>query len=278
MSLTVPLADGLVLRIGHPEDDARAYPTTKLQKGLLLSVDGRDVAEEGIGFGVPVLARGYGTVFPGGLEIECRRDDPLWEVTARYRLDLVERLARPNGGRVQSRTLYAAKDALAGLHRRAPRLRGALTAISSWLRAAFGWETTYVAADFSADLTVTSTIHTDTGTIDVTVDLPDLAARGVTEVVVMNEQGARHFAQEREADGSVRRGGRVGTWDEVAAASAGFVCPSPTASFWLDQAPGARLYRGRELVGTRLSWAGFGYAFPPTLRRFTYSVRIARTS
>ena len=30
-------------------------------------------------------------------------------------------------------------------------------------------------------------------------------------------------------------------------------------SFSLGQAPGARLYRGRELVGSRLAWAGFGY-------------------
>ena len=37
-----------------------------------------------------------------------------------------------------------------------------------------------------------------------------------------------------------------------------------------------RLYRGREVVGGRLAWAGFGYSLRPGPPRFTYTLRIAR--
>jgi hypothetical protein len=48
-------------------------------------------------------------------------------------------------------------------------------------------------------------------------------------------------------------------------------------AFSLGQAPGARLFRGRELVGARLAWVGFGYALPPTRRSFGYELTIAST-
>jgi len=39
---------------------------------------------------------------------------------------------------------------------------------------------------------------------------------------------------------------------------------------------GARLFRGRELVSSRLAWAGFGYSFPPSIKRFVYELGIER--
>ena len=83
----------------------------------------------------------------------------------------------------------------------------------------------------------------------------------------MNEQGARCFDRYEDSDGAVLRGAGIGTWDEVGADRASFVSTGHRVAFSLAQAPGARLYRGRELVGARLSWAGFGYSLPPTRAR-----------
>jgi hypothetical protein len=275
MELTIPLRTGLSLRVAEQSGDAGNYPTRRLQKGLLLLDGPEELAEEGVGFGVPILKRGVQTIFPGAMELAWRRTGPVWEVTAVFEMDLVERLAKPGGAGLQCDALYAVKDALAELHRRVHLLRGPLTAASATLRRIFGWVTTYEQVDVLAKLTVTYTVDGEQGKIGVAVDMTGLPA-DVTEVVVMNEQGGRHFDRYTDADGSDLRGGEIGTWDAVAAATAVFVSTSHKVAFSLGQAEGARLSRGRELVGARLAWSGFGYSLPPTPGALTYEVRLER--
>jgi len=275
MELSIPLFDGLSLKVADQSGDADGYPTRRLQRGLLLLDRRQELAEEGVGFGVPILKRGVQTIFPGEMELAWRRTGPLWEVTAVFAMDLVERLAKPGGASLQSGVLYAAKDSLAALHRRVPPLRGALSAASTTLRRTFGWVTTYEQVEACADLTVTFTVDGEHGKIGVAVDLSDLP-EDVTEVVMMNELGGRHFDRYTDAAGTDLRGDEIGTWDEVSAAKAGFVSTAHKLAFSLEQAEGARLSRGRELIGARLAWSGFGYSLPPTPRAFTYEVRIER--
>ena len=82
---------------------------------------------------------------------------------------------------------------------------------------------------------------------------------GITEIILMNEQGAHHFDQYQDADGIVQQGNQIGCWDEVTAASAAFICSNPNISFSLPQVKGARLFLGQGadrhtpgLVGLRL--------------------------
>jgi hypothetical protein len=290
----VPIGTGIVLEIGEEPDDAREYPTARLRKGLLLVDAGESLTEEGVGFGVPVLKRGARTVFPGRRDVACRRDGSTWDVTATYEMDLIERLAREGTRPVQSRALYAAKDSLAALHRRFPALRRPLAATSTAVRRAFGWATTYEPTESCGAIAVKHVVRLGNGgsegrgggargggavgtRVAVTVDLSGLTAGDVTEVVVMNEQGARSFDCYEDSDGAVLRGAGIGTWDEVGAARASLASTGHRVAFSLAQAPGARLYRGRELVGARLAWAGFGYALPPTRRSFGYELTIERT-
>jgi hypothetical protein len=92
----------------------------------------------------------------------------------------------------------------------------------------------------------------------------------------MNELGARPFDLYVDAAGGALRGARIGAWDPVEAPRAAFVDTEGGVVFSLGQVRGAELRRGRELVGTRLAWAGFGYVLPPTTRRFTYDLRVGR--
>jgi len=276
MELSVPLCDGLSLKIAEQSGDAGGYPTRRLQKGLLLFDGPQELAEEGVGFGVPILKRGVETIFPGEMELAWRRTGPVWEVTAVFAMDLVERLAGRGGATIQSRVLYAAKDALAALHRRAPPLRGPLTAASTTLRRLFGWVTTYEQGEVYARLKVTYTVDGESGRIGIAVDMTGLP-EDVTEVVMMNELGGRHFDRYVDADGSDLRGDAIGAWDAVTAASARFVSTAHDVAFSLAQVKGAKLSRGRELVGARLAWSGFGYSLPPTPRALSYEVRLERT-
>jgi hypothetical protein len=264
----------------------------------LLSERGAELAEEGVGFGVPILKRGLQTIFPGGLELTERRAGDDREVTAAFAMNLVERLAGADGATVGSQALYAAKNSLAALHRRAPALRGALTATSNALRRSLGWRTTFEEAAATITLKLTYTIREGGGagaravagrragtpaagvaaaSVTVTADLAGLPADGISEVVLMNELGARRFDRYVDADGADLRGTEIGTWDVVTAARASFVSDAHRVAFSLAQADGATLHRGRELIGSRLAWSGFGYSLPPTLSRFAYDLTIART-
>ena len=91
----------------------------------------------------------------------------------------------------------------------------------------------------------------------------------------MNELGARHFDRYVDADGADLRGDAIGTWDEVAAAAASFVS-TPAAWPSRSRSAGRALCRGRELIGSRLAWSGFGYSLPP--RRAAVRLRGARSS
>jgi hypothetical protein len=290
VKLDLPLAEGLSLSIADRASGPAGYPTGRLQKGLLLLADGRELVEEGVGFGVPILKRGVQTIFPGGLELAQRRAGPVWEVTATFEMNLVERLATPGSANVGSRSLYVVKDSLAALHRRFPVLRGPLTATSNALRRAGGWVTTFEEARSVGTLTLTYTIdggeggrgqqgreaEHEAGRVGVAVDLSGLSGNGLTEVVVMNEQGARHFDRYVDDEGTTLQGAQIGTWDEVTAARASFVSIAHGVAFSLGQVEGARLRRGRELIGSRVAWSGFGYSFPPTLSGFGYELTIAR--
>ena len=255
-----------------------AYPTARLQRGWLLINAGQELVEEAVGFGVPVLKRGLQTIFPGEVELASAGSGAIREVTARFRLNLEEKMARPGAASVRSRWLYALKNLLAAVIRQSVLLRDPLSALSNMLRRTFGWETIFEASGFDASLAVVYRVDAQTGVIRVDVDTGDLPESGVTEIIMMNEQGARPFDWYRDSGEISLRGSAIGCWDEVTAEEASFVSEAHHLAFTLRQVNGARLYRGRELTGTRLAWAGFGYSFPPTAAKISYEIRIERLS
>ena len=331
MELSAPLFGDLSLSItdrppheGGDAGDAGRYPAARLQRGLLLVCPGRDLAEEGVGFGVPVLKRGAQTVFAGAMELRrcatprggTRRggtqsggtkssaepapggDSDGWQATASFQMNLVERLAArrgasagpggetaseagpggDRGGGSRSRLFYAVRDALAALHRRVPALRGVLTTVSNAVRRGFGLVTTFEETTTVATLRVTYDVRGAEGLVHVSVDLTGLPADGLSEVVLMNELGARSFDRYHDSGGARLRGAAIGTWTRVTDARASLRCGEAGVSFSLGQAPGAHLYRGWELVGSRLAWAGFGYVVQRGVENFGYDVSIEPVS
>ncbi len=271
--MSLPLGDGLIITMREGRARDPRFPTGRLQKGLVLALRGRDLAEEGVGFGVPVLKRGTQTVFPGGASLSWRRRGDGVELTAAFTLNLVERLAGGASG-VRSPAFYRARDALAALHRRAPALRDPLTQLSSAVRDALGWVTTFEEIEPLGVVRVDMSAPGDKGTIALRVDTTGVRGGGVTEIVVMNELGAGAFTQYHDSDGVSLEGDQIGTWEAVTAARASFASAAHDVSFSVAQAQGARLYRGRELVGARLAWAGFAYSLPPRCPGFAYDLWI----
>jgi hypothetical protein len=277
MRIDLQLSSGMTLKIVSDPISGMHYPTGRIQKGLILLYEGQELCEEAVGFGVPILKRGLQTIFPGVLELIPLKSSFTSGMQARFKMNLEEKIARQNSGTINNRLLYASKNRLAALIRRLPFLRGLLTHSSNLLRSTFAWETTYEPGDFSTQVSLTYSIDAQTGRITVELEGLDFEKLGITEVIVMNEQGARFFDHYQDSDGNSLSSNEIGCWDQVKAAEASFINQKDQISFSLPQVDGAKLYRGRELIGNRLAWSGFGYSFPPSLDHFKYVITVKKT-
>jgi hypothetical protein len=276
MKIEFPLSHGIKLVISSETYLGTGYPTARIQKGLVLFCDGQSLVEEAVGFGVPILKRGLQTIFPGQIELFPHEGRSSNRVSARYNMNLVEKIAKSDGDTLNNRQVYAGKNLLAGLIRSLPFLRGLLTRTSSLLRSALDWQTTYEPINFFTHVTLTYSIDAALGRVLVELIGQEYIPNSVSEIIVMNEQGAHQFDQYQDSDGISEIGNKIGCWDQVKAASASFSSSELQVAFSLPQKSGAKLYRGRELIGKRLAWSGFGYSFPPSLNHFSYEITIKR--
>jgi len=276
MRIDLPFYSGITLKLATGPADDQSYPTAKIQKGLILIYEGQELCEEAVGFGVPVLKLGLRSIFPGDLELSPLGDGYPGAIRAMFKMNLEERLRKSGSTVITNPILYGSKNIMAAFIRRLPFMRTLLTRTSSLLRSLFSWETTYEPSSSPSYVALNFFLEPQTGRIKVELDRQVLSQEGISEVIVMNEQGARHFDQYQDIDGVSLLEGEIGLWDQVSAKEATFISRKAGISFSLPQVSGSRLYRGRELIGTRLAWSGFGYTFAPSLGHFAYEIRLDR--
>ena len=247
------------------------YASCRIQKGLSLSFGDIDLAEEGTGFGVPVLKFGHKAIFPGCARITKNIEKDKTSLTIDYDLNLWERMA-VKGKKINSRTFYEMKGFLSSLHRECPHLRKILTHASSIARRTFGIVTRFEEIPSRGIVQVLYIIRA--GNIHISVDTSRVKKYNCTGIMLMNEQGANYFDKYRDSSGLSLKGNAIGTWDETFADEASFEDTSHRLEFTLQKVAGARLFRGRELVPGRLAWSGLAYSIPPDTPNFSYNIRM----
>jgi hypothetical protein len=248
------------------------YPTSRIQKGLVLLCDGQDLSEEGVGFGVPVLRNGREAVFPGSCvwKTELKGDDATIE--AEYFMNLVGRMA-VGGRRIDCRTFYRAREWLASQYRRHPELRKGILYGTELSRMVMSMKDAFVEVPTVGSVKTVYSIMDDSVRVD-------LDLRGVPEgleLVVMNEQGANHFDSYKDSDELFLEKDAIGSWDEVFADRASFIDSKNGLYFALTRVEGARMMQGRELLSDRLAWTGLAYVVTPGTKRFSYTIQLGRT-
>jgi hypothetical protein len=278
MRIDLQLFSGMTLKIDSDPATDLSYPTARIQKGLILLYEGEELCEEAVGFGMPILMRGLQTIFPGEVNLTPLDGGSARRIRATYTMNLEEKIAKAGTGAIDNQLFYAVKNRLAAFIRRLPWLRGVLTHSSNILRSTLAWETTYEPANFVTQLSLNYCVHPGTGKIEVELEGDDSERLGITEIIMMNEQGARTFDHYQDSDGVSLVGKEIGCWDQVRAAEAAFIDHKHQISFSLPQVNGGTLYRGRELIGKRLAWSGFGYSFPPSQNRIRYVITVKKIS
>jgi hypothetical protein len=265
-------ANGITLCIATRGPDGVRYPSSRIRKGLTMSCGAIDLSEEGVGFGVPVLKQPRETIFPGILRVTAGSETSV--LVAEYDMNLVERLTLRKRPSLAGIALNAVREPLATLHRRFPALRRVLTGISNAMRAALGIRTTFEQTESRGVIRMTYRFDAAAGKVQVLMEAHDLAVEGCTELAIMNEQGAHFFDCYTDSTGCALNGASIETWQGVSAGEATFLDTRHRVFFSMKNAPGARLFRGRELIEGRLAWAGFAYVLPSDTKEFSYSIAI----
>jgi hypothetical protein len=267
----IGLGEGWSLVIGSDGESFPHYPSGALQNGLVLRREGLDICEEGVGFGVPVLKKKWETVFPGSMRILSHHPDNF--ILVEFDINRVERLSLGARG-LMGGFLNSLKEATATLHRRLAVLRRPLTAVSNLARRLFSIKTVFIDAPSAGTVLVSYSVNPLTHTVKVSMDARNLIEEKTDQLVMMNELGARRFPVYTDSNGLRLQGDGIGTWDEVSAVEAALLDPELGIGFTVRRLDNSRLYRGRELVPGRLSWAGFAYALPSTEKAIEYEIAI----
>jgi hypothetical protein len=268
---------GLRLRVSSGDGTRCGYPTDCLGKGLTLECDGTDLAEEGVGFGVPIIKQGLQAVFPGTARV-ILQDAGRQHLCVEYPMELRERLALQGSSVLESRPVNYLKEIAGALHRAYPWARAGLNAVSRHVRNAFTIRSIFEPGLCVGVVRMEYEFDPALREVRMKMDASGVHDPHLSEVILMNEQGANHFRYYRDTDGTLLSGRNIGTWAPVNAEKAWLRDPAHDVSFSVRRVPGSRLYRGRELDSGRLAWAGFAYRVPPGNGVFFCSVSVGEAS
>jgi hypothetical protein len=246
-----------------------SFPASRIQKGLVLGLGNRDLSEEGVGFGLPVIKVGLQTVFPGSWEISTKEDNGHYLIEAVFEMNLQARMAR-KGKIIENGLFGLAWGTFSKIHREYPQLRRWISVISRSLKKKL--EMREVFSEMHNLGFVRASYLICNSSIVVELKFPEID--GCTELIVLNEQGANWFDTYRDSDGLVLKGDGIGSWDHVEAKDASFLDLSDGLLFTLKKVNRARMFRGRELVTGCLAWSGLAYVIPPEIEKFTYTIEL----
>lgn len=265
--LTYPVNDVLSVRL-YSDNKPVCLETAALQKGLVLVYKGKEVIEEGIGFGVPVIKYQDKTVFSGTAQI--LQGKSLGSFEKHFWLDTVS--TKRFYKTPVNDTFYEAIHKL-------------------FEKAYLGHQTMQPINNKIMELREILKIKTEfrqikpRGVVKVRYDLTDKAVnvsadysgvnvQAATEILSLNEQGASCFPCYKDADGVRLFGCRIGAWDMVKAETATLISADDSLAFSLEPKVSARLFRGWEQTKNRFSWAGLSYSLPPNVSGFDYRISL----
>jgi hypothetical protein len=268
-NFTFEAGNSLAFRI-YPDNQPRNLEIAPLQKGLVLVRSGEELIEEGAGFGVPVVKYVDHTFFCSTAQVYVEQHDPDRAVVRKvFFLDTVSE-KHLRGASINGAFYSVFHDGF----ERAYLTRQSLRPVFDWmmsLRKTIGVNTHFTKATPRGKIVVTYNCHHDI--IKVNVDLSALDKKNCQEILILNEQGAQTFRRYSDIDGTVLYDRQVGAWAKVAAKQAFFSDIRQTVFFSLQNHEKALLFRGREQIKDRFSWAGMTYSLNPEVSAFEYGIK-----
>ncbi len=266
--VTLNLTDRLSVRL-YQDCRPNCLETAQLQKGLVLLLDGEELIEEGVGFGIPVVKYEDKTFFSSSAQLSVATSASSQEITKTYRMDTISRKKLSNGRYVDDEVYSFVRKKFAKLYLSKKNLSPFFNKVME-LRDIARIQTEFVRVKPRGTVAVHYQCHPTN--ISVKVDFSNLTLSKCQEVLVLNEQGSSIFQRYADTSGLTLLGNQIGAWDAVAADNAAMLSEAGHISFSLQNFKGARLFRGWERTRNRFSWAGLSYSLRPNKGTFQYSI------
>jgi hypothetical protein len=236
-----------------------------LQKGLIMFVDNKSLCGEGVGFGMPAVEYSNHTLFSTAANIQATNKT----LVKSFSIDASQRKTWKNRVPVDNTAYNAIQRRLANTYRTNKRSRRGLDymiKIQSLLGVGLSHQRVrskgFIAVEY----------HLSDSRIVISVDSSKLFDKNVKRVLLFNEQSAEFNLYEDDFGKLSKE--NIGVWEEVKSEKASLRNERANLSFMVENIPGTKLYRGRELLKPRLNWAGFCYSIPPHMEHFNYTVQI----
>jgi hypothetical protein len=192
----VDLDDRFSLRIGSGTK-AQVLKTSSLQKGMILTFDGREIVDEGMGFGVPVIK--YRDNMYYSKDANMIRSDKKNVVRKIFRMNGIERVRVGKLRKIEfpspaMRFLAGASMRfLAGAYTSSNFFGKKIAQVDQALRKHADIETEFVAVKERGEVSVTYEISSHR--IHVECDLTHLEKDTLQKIFILNEQGSSFFRQ-----------------------------------------------------------------------------------
>ena len=271
--ITVSNGDRVSLRL-YRDTRPHCLEISPLHKGLVLLLDGKELVDEGIGFGVPIVRYADKTYFSSSADATQVRGNSNVLVKS-FLLDTISRKRVGNASYINDRFYSFFHRIFEKAYLNCRKFSSLFNLIMA-LRKTLNVQTDFVKAAPRGTVTVTYTCLPDL--IQVNVDLSKLKREGCKQILLLNEQGATFFRKYSDTSGLSLSDHNIGGWAMVKAEETSLSDVAELLSFTLRRVKSAQLFRGWEHTRGRFSWAGLSYSLPADSSNFDYVIKLRMNS
>jgi hypothetical protein len=267
-SVTMHITDRLSVR-AYKDCRPTCLETGALQKGLVLMLDGRELIEEGVGFGVPIVKYEDKTFFSSTAYTLIKGIGSHCTLTKVYTLDTVSLKKFGQTSYIDDGLYSQLRKAFQILYLNHKKFTPVFNKIMEF-RDLANIKTEFVKV--APRGTVSVRYHCQSDGLGVQADFSKLALNKCNEVLVLNEQGSSIFQKYVDSNDLMFFGNKIGAWETVTAEQAALQSAKGEVSFSLQNKKNITLFRGWERTRKRFSWAGLSYSMRPNTGIFDYSI------
>ncbi len=266
---TVPFSSRLSVRL-YRDCRPSCLETASLQKGLVLLWGDRELIEEGVGLGLPIVKYADKTFFSNAAEVSFEESESGGCILTKvFNLNTVSVKTLGESTPINDNVYSTLRKIFQRLYLKHKNLNFLFNKIME-TRQLFKIKTEFQTVKPRGTITVR--YHCQPFGIEVEADFSKVTLNNCQEILVLNEQGSGIFQKYVDSSGNALVGKQIGAWDPVSASAASLQTSNGLLSFTLKKRVDARLFRGWERTMRRFSWAGLSYSLAPTNGVFRYSI------